>query len=206
VVLDGRAYALLVFLMAASVSLSSEAGAVVVSGAATTAASLSTSVVMGGSVREWFGIPSDEALYGPCLEAGGRIRLRGPRGLKLEPASARATDEGISYFVRAGSGGAPDSIGLLTWRDVRGVDVWRNEARMASLTTACSVAGLTIGYAVADAISGKPKSLTSFPAHFALLSLEALPFGVLGFVIGRRLDPVEPGRWVNCEDAHLSGR
>lgn len=203
----GRArIALLAVLTAASASLSCEAGAVGAFGAATAAtpASLTPSCSALGTVRGWLGIPEDRELYAPCLDTGARLRLRGPHGLKLEPASARATDEGITYVMPADTVGQPGAIGLLAWREVRGVDVWRNEPSASSVTTLCGIAGLAGGYVIANAIDDDPKTIRSVPMHFVVRSLEALPFGVLGFVIGHTIDPKLPGRWVGCEDAHVS--
>lgn len=205
-VLAGRAYALLGFLMAASVSLSSEAGAAVGFGAAASPPSFLQSCAVMGTIRGWLGIPTDEQLYAPCLESGGRVRLRGPHGLKLEPADAHATDTGISYAMPASADGRPGAIGLMTWRDVRGVDVWRNEPSAFSVTTMCGIAGFAAGFAIAESLNDDPKSFASIPAHLAVVSLEALPLGALGFLIGRSIDPHPIGRWVDCESRPPSRR
>lgn len=205
-VLIGRACALLLLLTAASVSLSSEAGAVAVFGAAASPASLAPSCAALGTVRGWLGIPEDRDLYAPCLDSGARLRLRGPHGMKLEPASAHATDDGISYMMPADAGGRPGTIGLMTWRDVRGVDVWRNEPPAFGVTTLCGIAGFAAGFAIAESLNDDPKSFASIPAHFAVVSLEALPFGALGYLIGHAIDPKPPGRWVDCESTPPSRR
>lgn len=203
----GRArIALLAVLTAASVSLSSEAGAAGAFGAEISPASLTPSCAALGTVRGWLGIPEDRDLYAPCLDSGARFRLRGPHGLKLEPVSAQATDEGISYVMPVGASGRPGAIGLMTWRDVRGVDVWRNEPSSFSVTTLCVVAGIAVGVAIAEPLNDDPTSLGAIPAHFAVVGLEALPFGALGYFIGRAIDPKPLGHWVGCEDAHMGGR
>ncbi|MBI5170733.1 MAG: hypothetical protein HZA61_14690 [Candidatus Eisenbacteria bacterium] len=205
----GRArIALLAVLTAASVSLSSEAGAVGAFGPVASAgpASFTPSCVALGTVRAWLGIPEDRDLYAPCLDGGARFRLRGPHGLKLEPASAQATDEGISYVMPVDASGQPGAIGLMTWRDVRGVDVWRNEPSAFSVTTLCGAAGIAVGFAIAESLNDDPTSLGAIPAHFAVVGLEALPFGALGYFIGRAIDPKPLGHWVDCESLPRSSR
>lgn len=205
----GRAHiALLAVLTAASVSLSSEAGAVGAFGPATSAAPtvFSASTAVQGSMLDWLGVPNLQDEWTACLESSGRVRLRGRHGLKLEPLSARATDAGIWYVMPADSGGGAGATGLIAWRDVRGVDVWRNEPRVLSVTTLCGIAGLVGGLAIAEAITDDPKGFGELPAHLAIVSLEALPFGALGYFVGHAIDPRPPGHWVGCEDAHVTGR
>lgn len=204
-VLDGARISLLAVVTAASVSLSSEAGAVGAFGTATTSVpgAFTASLAVQGSMLEWLGVPNPRDEWTTCVEAGGRVRLRGRHGLKLEPLTARVTDAGIWYAMPPDRVGSAGATGLLAWRDVRSVDVWKNEPAPLSVTTLCGIAGLVGGYVIANAIDDDPKTVRSIPAHFAIRSLEALPFGVLGYLIGHAIDPKPSGRWVACEDAHV---
>lgn len=203
-VLIRRAFALLGLLMAASVSLTSEAGAVAGFGAAASPSSFTQECAAMGTIRGWLGIPTDEQAYAPCLEGSSRIRLRGPHGLKLEPAGAHVTDTGISYVMPAGAVGAPDSIGLLAWRDVRGVDVWSSQPSNASTTNLCATAGYVVGLVIANALTPESETLRGGLGRVLLVGVEAIPLGVVGLAIGKHFDHEQPGHWVPCESSQPS--
>ncbi|MFN8587357.1 MAG: hypothetical protein U0704_06105 [Candidatus Eisenbacteria bacterium] len=207
-VLGRKRIGLLAVLTAASVSLSSEAGAVGAFGPSTSAApeTFPASCAVQASMLEWLGVPSLQDEWTACVESGGRMRLHGRHGLKLEPLSARATDAGIWYAMPADSGGGAGATGLIAWRDVRGVDVWKNEPATFSITMIGFVASAVGGVVIAEAITEDPHSIAELPMHAAIVLVKSLPFSLVGGLAAHAIDPKPLGHWVGCDDARSRER